>query len=139
MKLHSDECPMCLSCAECLDHVLVNCSTAKVVGAHIKSWVDWWPWHESTAEGIWVSLNATGGDNAHKMVRKVIGAAFFWSIWSQRNNKVFKGCCKKETEIFRDTQFLAFDWIRVVLKAISYLVGTIGSVTRLMPFLLVLL
>ena len=40
VKLHSDECPMCLSCAECLDHVLVNCSIAKVVGAQIKSWVD---------------------------------------------------------------------------------------------------
>ncbi|KAJ9555903.1 hypothetical protein OSB04_010517 [Centaurea solstitialis] len=42
----------------------------------------------------------------------MIAVAFFWIIWTQRNNKVFDGSLKKESEIFRDIQFLAFEWFR---------------------------
>ena len=42
----------------------------------------------------------------------MIGVAYFWSLWTQRNNKVFKGIMKNEKEICDDVKFLAYDWIR---------------------------
>ena len=42
----------------------------------------------------------------------MIGASFLGSIWAQRNRMAFKGDFKKENVIFRDMQFLVFDWIR---------------------------
>ncbi|KAJ9537406.1 hypothetical protein OSB04_030139 [Centaurea solstitialis] len=117
VAMPSNVCPMCLSSTENLDHVMANCSTSKVVGAYMTSWVDWWPVRETTVEGFWSSLNAIGGDNITKEVRKVIGTAFFWNIWIHRNNTAFNSCVKKEIEIFRNTQFLAFEWIRCRSKS----------------------
>ncbi|KAJ9564655.1 hypothetical protein OSB04_000621 [Centaurea solstitialis] len=112
----SDDCPLCLSTVEDLDHVFVNCSTTKVISAHLENWLDWWPKSIRDINEIQALKSSITRENLRLRVYKVIIAAFCWSIWLQRNSKLFKGSCKKEIEIFRDIQFLAFDWIRCRTK-----------------------
>ena len=73
---------------------------------------DWWPASESTAIGIWWKICSLTRDKLLLEVGKVIGVAFFWTVWTLRNSKVFRGEYKKEKEIFVDIQYLAFNWIR---------------------------
>ena len=91
---------------------MASCSTAKIISAYISTWVDWWPGNEHTAEAIWAKIGKSGESKVHKDVSKVIGADFFVSIWTTRNDAVFK---------------------RGFKKVVSILVGTIGFVIRLMP------
>ncbi|KAJ9553155.1 hypothetical protein OSB04_017200 [Centaurea solstitialis] len=114
VSLSSDECPLCLTATESMDHLLVSCSTTKIVTAHMANWVNWWPKNISTTSEIWSLVNTT--TNLRLRVCKVIIAAYCWTIWLQRNNKLFNGTCKKEKEIFSEIQYLAFDWIRCCTK-----------------------
>ncbi|KAJ9557226.1 LOW QUALITY PROTEIN: hypothetical protein OSB04_011840 [Centaurea solstitialis] len=43
-------------------------------------------------------------------VKKVIAAAYFWTMWNHRNNK-------KDKELCESVQFLAFDWFRSRTKS----------------------
>ncbi|KAJ9555564.1 hypothetical protein OSB04_010178 [Centaurea solstitialis] len=113
----STECPLCLSSSECLDHLMATCSTTKLISAHLTNWVDWWPGGEHTVEAIWSKIRTIGKNKVHNEVCKVIGAAYFTSIWAQRNGMVFKRGVKNEKEICRDIQFLAFDWESIYTTA----------------------
>ncbi|KAJ9558706.1 hypothetical protein OSB04_013320 [Centaurea solstitialis] len=62
---------MCLSSAESADHSMALCSTSKIVGAHLSSWVDWWPRSESSALGIWSKICCIDGNNMRGKVRKL--------------------------------------------------------------------
>jgi len=110
--LQSEDCPLCLSATESTNHIFALCLTTKVVCALLAVWVDWWPKNVSLTQDIWSAICSAVGDKCRKQVRKVIVAAFFWTIWSQRNYKVFKGSIVKEKVILGEIQFLAFDWIR---------------------------
>ena len=105
------DCPMCKATPENPDHVFARCSTTRVVSAHLFSWLDWWPPSATTVHDMWMAINSVT-DGLRKEVGKTIMAAFFWTIWSQRNCKVFNGMIKKERVILSDIQFLAYDWIR---------------------------
>ncbi|KAJ9544963.1 hypothetical protein OSB04_024670 [Centaurea solstitialis] len=112
MVLNSDLCPLCLCTTENLDHLLSTCSTTKTVSAYISNWVDWWPINAQMVAIVWDKIRSSGVNKIQKNVRKVIGAAFFNSLWASRNRKVFNGGIKFEKEIFRDVQAMAFNWIR---------------------------
>ena len=116
VALNSEDCPFCLTAAECLDPTFVHCSTTKIVTAHLENWVDWWPKNVSSTHEMWSLPSSITRDKHRYRVCKVIIAAFCWTIWLQRNRKLFNGSCKKEKDIFREIQFLAFDWIRCRTK-----------------------
>ncbi|KAJ9562377.1 hypothetical protein OSB04_007537 [Centaurea solstitialis] len=105
-------CPLCMSTAENVDHVMVSCSITKIASAILSNWINWWPVNEFNIEDWWRKVQRSGADRTQKQVSWVIGAAFLWSIWEQRNRKAFNGEFKNEQAICRDVQFLAFDWIR---------------------------
>ncbi|KAJ9552360.1 hypothetical protein OSB04_016405 [Centaurea solstitialis] len=111
MNLNSILCPLCLSTAESLDHLLCSCSTTKTISAYLLSWVDWWPTNDQTVVNMWDKICSSGVNMLQKDVCKLIGAAYFNSIWTSRNNKIFNGGVKAEKEIFRDIQAFAFNWV----------------------------
>ena len=116
VSMASTDCPLCVMCMETLDHLMTSCSTSRVVNAYLLSWVDWWPSGASGVQDLWRQICSIGGDPVNKKVRKVIGAAFYWNLWTQRNTWLFTSSIKKEKEFFRDIQFLAFNWIRCRYK-----------------------
>ncbi|KAJ9547609.1 hypothetical protein OSB04_020152 [Centaurea solstitialis] len=126
VRLQANECVMCHSAAESLDHIFLNCSTTRHVGAHLSNWVDWWPIPDDTAQRFWPVSGLVAGDKCRIKVQKTIVAAFLWVMWAQRNNKAFKGCCKKETEICCEIQFRK----SVVPSVVNFLVGIGGFVIR---------
>ncbi|XP_024965762.1 uncharacterized protein LOC112505960 [Cynara cardunculus var. scolymus] len=111
----SDECPTCLVTVENLDHVFVNCSTAKAINAHMASWVNWWPVNATSVRDLW-SVVYEIGDSGRREVGKVIMAAYFWTVWTQRNHKTFRGKCKSDKDVCSDIQFTAYEWIRCRAK-----------------------
>ena len=95
-----------------LNHLFVRCSTTNIVVAHLHGWVDWWPKNAMYTQDIWSLPSSITRDKLRHRVCKMIIAAFCWTIWRYRNNKLFNGTFKNEKEIFREVKFLAFDWIR---------------------------
>ncbi|KAJ9536394.1 hypothetical protein OSB04_un000429 [Centaurea solstitialis] len=85
VTIPSGTCKSCNVKAECLNHVFGGCSTAKV---------DWWPVNEESVSGMWENIDKDVG--LKRKVRRVIAAAFFWTLWIQRNSKVFKDNMKRE-------------------------------------------
>ena len=114
VEMQSLDCQMCHARDETLDHVMVSCSTTRLVMAYLARWIDWWPVSETSVQSLWGAIcNGDGnGDNRDKVVRKVIGVAFLWTLWRLRNSKVFNQIIIKEEEIYMNIQFLAFEWIR---------------------------
>ncbi|KAJ9546443.1 hypothetical protein OSB04_018986 [Centaurea solstitialis] len=88
------------------------CSTTKVVKAYLRAWVDWWPTGTFSAQDFWMQICSSRGNPMRIKLRKVIGAAFIWTIWTQRKIMVFKRKTISEKEIFSDIQFLAFNWVK---------------------------
>ncbi|KAJ9561163.1 hypothetical protein OSB04_006323 [Centaurea solstitialis] len=116
IQIASEVCPSCLSADENIDHLLTTCLTSKLLIALLVLWVNWWPGNECTVSGVWSIIHSIGGGSTQKVVRSAIGAAFFWCIWEQRNRMVFNTRPKKEIDLFRDVQFLAFYWVRSRVK-----------------------
>ena len=102
---------MCNARAENLNHVLALCSSTKVIAAYLYRWVDWWTIRETSVTGIWSAIEALAGTSTQKDVRRLIAAAYLWTIWNHRNAKAFQGAWKKEKEIGEEIQFLAYLWI----------------------------
>ncbi|KAJ9537397.1 hypothetical protein OSB04_030130 [Centaurea solstitialis] len=128
--LSSDECPFCLTTAEGLEHLFVNCSTTKIVSAHLKEWLAWWPDNISSVSDFWSVVSSDTRNPISLQVYKVIIAAFLWTIWTNRNGVTFNGSLKKEKEMCREVQFLAFDWIRCRAKFGKLLIWRVGLVIR---------
>ncbi|KAJ9544797.1 hypothetical protein OSB04_024504 [Centaurea solstitialis] len=83
MELQSLDCQLCYSRAETLDHIVAACSTTRMVSAYLSRCVKWWPVNETFAQSIWTAIYISNGerDTREKDVKKVIGAAFFWTIY----------------------------------------------------------
>ncbi|KAJ9540931.1 hypothetical protein OSB04_027437 [Centaurea solstitialis] len=115
--VNSDGCKFCISNQESADHVFAVCSTTKTVSTYLSNWVNWWPTSAGSISELWESIDSGSSGSLDRMIRRPIGAAFFWVLWNQRNNKTFSGAVKKEREIAEDIKFLAYDWIRGRVKA----------------------
>ncbi|KAJ9543652.1 LOW QUALITY PROTEIN: hypothetical protein OSB04_023359 [Centaurea solstitialis] len=114
--LQSNQCKLCNSFSESSKHLFLDCSTTRIVSAHLSSWVDWWPTNVSSISGFWAVLDAHHRNGTQKKVIALIMAAFLWTMWMHRNNKMFKGIMRKEKYICSDIQFLAFQRIRCRTK-----------------------
>ena len=112
--MQSMDCQLCFSKEESLDHIMGDCSTSRLVAAFMYRWVQWWPIKEVSAHSIWTALCNDDSDKEGSRidVKKVIGAAYFWTMWRTRNDKVFSGKLARDKELFENIRFLAFEWIR---------------------------
>ncbi|KAJ9542602.1 hypothetical protein OSB04_029108 [Centaurea solstitialis] len=91
VRLQSVDYPLCHSEKENLEHLVLCCSSTKLVNAHLVGWVDWWPLNAASIQDLWSKALDSVGDSPTKKVRKVLVAAFLWSIWLHRNGMVFNG------------------------------------------------
>ena len=94
------------------DHVFVECSSAKLVSAHLWHWVEWWPVNDRTVPAFWESFDRDNGNVVHRHVKRLIAAVFLWIVWKQRNERVFGRATKNEKAMSEEIQFVAFDWIK---------------------------
>ncbi|KAJ9563649.1 hypothetical protein OSB04_008809 [Centaurea solstitialis] len=116
VRLQSVDCPLCHTTKENLEHLFVRRSSTKLVSASLSRWVDWWPLDVASIQGLWLKVLSTASDSHSKQVRKVLVAAFLWSMWLYRNGKVFNGKIKSEKDITGEIQYWAFVWIRSRFK-----------------------
>ncbi|KAJ9563442.1 hypothetical protein OSB04_008602 [Centaurea solstitialis] len=110
--MQNTDCPFCHTGQETLNHLMITCSTAQVIHAMLASWVDWWPRNVMEVADFRDGIRRAGERVTQADVCKVIGAAFLSTMWTIRNNMVFKGEHKKDYEIVREIQSTAFMWIR---------------------------
>ena len=112
VQLPSIGCYLCNAKSESLDHVFTDCSSARLISAHLSLWTDWWSVNETTVSGLWLSIDQGSSNKVRRLVKKLIAAAFFWILWKQRNDKAFGRAIKKEKEKCEKIQFVAFNWIK---------------------------
>ncbi|KAJ9568335.1 hypothetical protein OSB04_004301 [Centaurea solstitialis] len=91
---HNRLCSFCHSCPETLKHLMITCSTAKIISAHLASWKG----------GIEVITSGR------------LQSDWGSTVWKTRNNKIFKGELKNEKEVVREIQTIAFNWVRCRFK-----------------------
>ncbi|KAJ9546920.1 hypothetical protein OSB04_019463 [Centaurea solstitialis] len=129
VRIRTLDCHLCYSKEESLDHIMGDCSTSRLVSAHMARWVQWWPLNESSAHSMWTTLcNEVNDEGGRRIeVKKVIGAAYFWTMWCTRNDKVFNGVMVSDKVIFESIRFLAFDWIRNRTKFGKFLTWDLWS------------
>ncbi|KAJ9562374.1 hypothetical protein OSB04_007534, partial [Centaurea solstitialis] len=58
--LPSYDCPLCHVGPECNNHLMISCSTVKMVSALLGKWVDWWPMNSSTIADFWEMIRMAG-------------------------------------------------------------------------------
>ncbi|KAJ9560212.1 hypothetical protein OSB04_005372 [Centaurea solstitialis] len=112
VEISSVDCPICHTELECLNHLMLSCSTAKTISAHLANWVDWWPTNSIAVAEFWDRIRDAGKKVSHEDICKVIGVAFLNTMWNMRNSKVFNGEISKDLDIVRCIQTVAFNWIR---------------------------
>ncbi|KAJ9555157.1 hypothetical protein OSB04_009771 [Centaurea solstitialis] len=112
VEIPSMDCPICHTEPECLNHLMLSCSTAKTISAHLANWVNWWPRNALVVDDFWEGIRDAGKQVSHEDICKVIGVAFLNTIWNMRNSKVFNGVISKDLEIVRCIQSVAFNWVR---------------------------
>ena len=110
--LPSVDCKLCNAKPESLNHIFVDCSSAKLVSAHLSQWVEWWPTNATNVTGLWTHIDQGSTNKVQRNVRRLLAATFFWALWKQRNGKVFGGPGKSEKELSEEIKLIAFDWIR---------------------------
>ncbi len=104
-------CCMCRSADESVDHLFLHCQVARELWSFIFrcvgiDWVlpfrvsdllfSWWNWFGKRSSGVWI----------------LIPSCLMWTIWRERNNRIFED---KETSLARITEFFygsLFDWSR---------------------------
>ncbi|KAJ9567589.1 hypothetical protein OSB04_003555 [Centaurea solstitialis] len=101
---------------ESSDHIFGDCSTAKIVSAHLSSWVNWWPTDTHSVSQLWGIIDSNSANRLERNIRRTIGAAFFWEMWNNRNRKAFNGTIKSEKVISEDIKYTAYDWVRCRTK-----------------------
>ena len=94
------------------DHVFVECSSAKLVSAHLWRWVEWWPVNDRTVSAFWESFDRDNGNVVHRHVKRLIAAVFLWIVWKQRNERVFGRASKNEKAMSEGIRFVTFEWIK---------------------------
>jgi len=110
LTLDSVDCPSCMSFPEDSDHLFTRCSTAREVGALLKQWWPDWPFNAASIEELWDAIKRT------KKVGEVIGLAYLWVLWQQRNDKVYKGKMLSVTGIVNSIQVQALLWLKARSK-----------------------
>ena len=112
VTLSSLECRSCNTKSESVDHVFAECSSARLVSAHLWRWVDWWPVNCRTVSELWDLIDRNDGNSINRDVKRLITAGFLWILWRQRNEKVFERVSKNEKSIIEEIRFVTFDWIK---------------------------
>ena len=98
---------------EDLDHLFIRCSTAREVGALLKRWWPDWPYNVDSVVALWDGTQSAQSNNRIKKVGEVIGLAFFWELWKQRNEKIHSGMMRNGIGIVNSIQAQALIWLKI--------------------------
>ncbi|XP_021836755.2 uncharacterized protein [Spinacia oleracea] len=106
----SDICVLCNSNIESAEHLFFECPTSSLVWQKILSLLQLSrPTGGFTYEIQWMLKSSTGGKHQLLMI---FFAESIYSIWLNRNDRIFNQHCKPPTELFKEIQF------RVAAKAV---------------------
>ena len=110
VELSSLVCRSCNAVSESVDHVIVECSSARLVSANLWRWVEWWPINCRSVSDFWESIDRNNANVISRDVKRMIAAGFLWILWRQRNEKVFGRASKNEKAMSEEIRSVTFDW-----------------------------
>ena len=105
----------CVLCKEDIDHILIHCQFAQdlwikmfnlfgLVGAMPKRWVD--------VIAIKWSFKQSG--NMSKCIWSLMVLAIAWTVWLERNRRIFYDRCNSVEEVWNHSIFLVGLWARAL-------------------------
>nr|XP_043620201.1 uncharacterized protein LOC122592056 [Erigeron canadensis] len=112
IQIQDTSCPLCNVDAETSSHLFVNCGFSYGVWSAIWAWCKLYPvgfnsikeiltWMESIQMSVW----------GKKLIRGMVMITC-WSLWKERNNKVFNDSTPKVIEVVANVKSLSFLWFK---------------------------
>ncbi|XP_019055998.1 PREDICTED: uncharacterized protein LOC109115886 [Nelumbo nucifera] len=91
-------CSLCGSSAESTDHLCIHCPFSSQLWSHFLRWV-----MPRSVKELLCCWKLMGLSKKKKTVWKTIPIAVFWSIWSERNRRIFCNKASSPEEIIQKT------------------------------------
>ncbi|XP_058761871.1 uncharacterized protein LOC131635274 [Vicia villosa] len=112
-------CPYGCSCEENIAHIFFECPAAIVVWNEVYRWLGfWYVSHNSAVQNFMQFAGMSCGGRVNKERLMVIWFACIWTIWKQRNDKVFKTSEQSNRNGVEAIQILSWSWIK--LKVVMF-------------------
>jgi hypothetical protein len=115
---------------ETANHLFVKCLVSRQVWTEISNWVDVpslhpYRWHANQAVAGW--FNELSGSTASSQSRGIQSMAILicWSLWRERNARVFEGVEKNCSRIVADIKEEVWMWCHAGAKHISVIVSSL--------------
>lgn len=107
----SNECELCRSQCESINHMFVDCPVAVAVWAKIAAWWGLDFRLSGNLEEVMDKLSATGNNFIQKKVIETVGYATLLFIWRNRNDWIFKKTTRRIEELVGQIQQKSLTWI----------------------------
>jgi len=117
-----DPCWLCDQEAETVDHLLVNCSFAKIIWWNLTSWMDCTCSFQGqfTLQSWWDYLRGIQGWDRRKGVDSLF-MCIIWAIWKERNQRLFEGTSCTALELQDKIKMDINLWIRAGARRLGCL------------------
>ncbi|XP_071709315.1 uncharacterized protein [Rutidosis leptorrhynchoides] len=111
VDLHSVRCPLCDDDLESVEHSLIFCSHALDVWDRVFKWCNVGQFSNFSLDEIFKGYSTASMSNSGKKVWQAIGWVCAFSIWRNRNKKVFQDKCWNGPLALSEIQVKSFEWI----------------------------
>ncbi|XP_071720755.1 uncharacterized protein [Rutidosis leptorrhynchoides] len=112
IDLDSLLCPMCNNIVESVDHALVSCKAAKEVWEGVFKWCGFDLPANANLENLFVGLGSGNISDHRKRIWQAIEWVTGYSIWKNRNSKVFRNDAWASSKVINEIQVKSYEWIR---------------------------
>ncbi|XP_071713177.1 uncharacterized protein [Rutidosis leptorrhynchoides] len=112
IDLDSLLCPMCNNIVESVDHALVSCKAAKEVWEGVFKWCGFDLPANANLENLFVGLGSGNISGHRKRIWQAIEWVTGYSIWKNRNSKVFRNAAWASSKVINEIQVKSYEWIR---------------------------
>ncbi|KAJ9539002.1 hypothetical protein OSB04_031735 [Centaurea solstitialis] len=85
---------------------------AKEIGANLKIWWKDWPINSDSMVEFWTTIQNVSHKTGVKKVGEVIGLAYLWVLWNQRNEMIYNKRMMTVKQMVNSIQFQAFSWLK---------------------------
>ncbi|CAN0862946.1 Putative ribonuclease H protein At1g65750 [Linum grandiflorum] len=95
-----NRCCLCGGDLETVDHLLLHCSFSSAVWARISSTLSLHGPGSSDCSGFIVAWKGMNCIHRFAVTKKVILHAYFWGLWGERNNRIFRDESRTSLQVF---------------------------------------
>ncbi|CAN1335758.1 hypothetical protein LINPERPRIM_LOCUS36883, partial [Linum perenne] len=109
----ANRCVMRLKCSESVDHLLLHCEFVTSIWNHLSSTLSFHGPRLGEVRSFFTDWKGLNCDPAFERVKNVLLHALFWSVWTERNSRIFAEKFGSVSDIQHRLWGMIFLWIKV--------------------------